>query len=163
MADQTQRLEIATVRAEVGSNIVFRFTNDAANADSIPTQSGNIKNLKQVVLEIQQDAAEKISISTTIYPTVAAGLAATADQGIFLVQSSDADEIYTVWKNESGTAVNTGKTALSATAIQTALDATNQAAQAAEDAADVATERTARLLSPSSAPQNFGITGYLSR
>lgn len=146
MADQTQRLEIATVRAEVGSNIVFRFANDAANADSIPTQSGDIQNLKQVVLEIQQDAAEKISISTTIYPTVAAGLAATADQGIFLVQSNDADEIYTVWQNQAGTAVNTGKTALSATAIQTALDASNQAAQAAEQAADNATARTAGFL-----------------
>lgn len=148
MADQTQRLEIATVRAEVGSNIVFRFANDAANADSIPTQSGDIQNLKQVVLEIQQDAAEKISISTTIYPTVADGLAATADQGIFLVQSNDADEIYTVWQNQAGTAVNTGKTALSATAIQTALDASNQAAQAAEQAADNATARTAGFLAP---------------
>ncbi len=148
MADQTQRLEIATVRAEVGSNIVFRFANDAANADSIPTQSGNIKNLKQVVLEIQQDAAEKISISTTIYPTVAAGLAATADQGIFLVQSNDADEIYKVWQNQGGTAVNTGKTALSATAIQTALDASNEAAKAAEESADIATERTAGFLAP---------------
>lgn len=149
MADQTQRLEIATVRAEIGSNIVYRFTNDAANADSIPTESGNIHNLKQVVLEIQQEAAEKISISTTIYPTVTQGLAATGDQGIFLVQSSDADEIYSVWQNQGGTAINTGKTALSATAIQAALDASTEAAQAAEDAADVATSRTARYLAPS--------------
>jgi|GEM_PF-6668614 len=152
MADQTQRLEIATVRAEVGSNIVFRFSNDAANADSIPTQSGDIQNLKQVVLEIQQDAAEKISISTTIYPTVAAGLAATADQGIFLVQSNDADEIYTVWQNQSGTAVNTGKTALSATAIEEALEESNEAARAAEEAADIATNRTAGFLAPSATP-----------
>ncbi|MGO1206224.1 MAG: hypothetical protein ACTMIS_04760 [Pseudomonas putida] len=152
MADQTQRLEIATVRAEVGSNIVFRFANDAANADKIPTQSGDIQNLNQVVLEIQQDAAEKISIATTIYPTVAAGLAATPNQSIFLVQSGEEDEIYTVWKNEAGTAVNTGKTALSATAIQTALDASNEAAQAAEDAADVAITRTARYLAPSATP-----------
>lgn len=150
MADQTQRLEIATVRAEVGSNIVYRFANDAVNADSIPTQTGDIQNLKQVVLEIQQDAAEKISISTTIYPSVAAGLAATADQGIFLVQSNDADEIYTVWQNQDGTAVNTGKTALSATAIQEALQASSEAAQAAEDAADTATARTAGFLAPSS-------------
>lgn len=149
MADQTQRLEIATVRAEVGSNIVFRFANDAENADSIPTQSGDIQNLKQVVLEIQQEAAEKVSISTTIYPTVAAGLAATVDQGIFLVQSNDADEIYTVWQNQGGIAVNTGKTALSSTAIQTALDASNEAARAAEEAADIATSRTAGFLAPS--------------
>ncbi len=149
MADQTQRLEIATVRAEVGSNIVYRFANDAVGADQIPTQSGPIQNLKQVILELQEEASEKISISTTIYTTVAAGLAASADQEIFLVQSNDADEIYAVWKNEAGTAVNTGKTALSATAIQTALDASNEAAQAAEDAADVATERTAGFLAPS--------------
>lgn len=152
MADQTQRLEIATVRAEVGSNIVFRFANDAANADSIPTQSGDMQNLKQVVLEIQQNAAEKISISTTIYPTVAAGLAATADQGIFLVQSNDADEIYAVWQNQGGAAVNTGKTALSATAIEAALEASNEAVRAAEEAADVATSRTAGFLAPSATP-----------
>lgn len=150
MADQTQRLEIATVRAEVGSNIVYRFANDAAAAGPIPTESGGIQNLKQVILEIQAEAAEKISISTTIYPTVAAGLGATANQEIFLVQSNDADEIYTVWQNQGGTAVNTGKTALSATAIQTALDASNQAAQAAEQAADNATARTAGFLAPTS-------------
>jgi hypothetical protein len=149
MADQTQRLEIATVRAEVGSNIVYRFANDAANEGGIPTDSGNIQNLKQVIVEIQADAAEKISIATTIYQTPAAGLAATADGGIFLVQSSDADTIYTVWKNQAGTAVNTGKTAMSSQAVQDALTASNEAAQAAEDAADVATNRTAGFLQPS--------------
>lgn len=159
MADQTQRLEIATVRAEVGSNIVFRFANDASVAGPIPTESGDIQNLKQVILEIQEDAADKISISTTIYPTVAAGLASSADQAIFLVQSSEEDEIYTVWKNESGAAVNTGKTALSATAIQTALDASNEAAQAAEDAADIATSRTAGFLSPSATAPETRDTG----
>ncbi|MEN5107621.1 hypothetical protein ABE521_01990 [Pseudomonas sp. TWI672] len=152
MADQTQRLEIATVRAEVGSNIVYRFANDAIAAVPIPTESGDIQNLKQVILEIQEDAAEKISISTTIYPSVSAGLSGTTDQEIFLVQSDDANEIYTVWKNEGGTAANTGKTALSATAIQTALDASNEAAQAAEDAADTAIARTAGFLSPSAEP-----------
>lgn len=152
MADQTQRLEIATVRAEVGSNILYRFSNDAADAPAIPTESGEIQNIKQVALGIQSEAAEKISIATAIYPTVAAGLAATPNQSIFLVQSGEEDEIYTVWKNEAGTAVNTGKTALSATAIQTALDASNEAAQAAEDAADVAITRTARYLAPSATP-----------
>jgi len=149
MADQTQRLEIATVRAEVGSNIVYRFSNDPAAESAIPTESGDIQNLKQVILGIQSDAAEKISISTTIYPTVAAGLAETADQETFLVQSDDANEIYTVWKNEAGTAVNTGKSAMSSEAIQQALDASNEAAQAAEDAADTATARTAGFLAPS--------------
>ena len=148
MADQTQRLEIATVKAEVGSNILFRFANDAAETAAIPTDSGSIQNLKQVIAEIQEDGAEKISIATTIYQSAAAGLAATADGGIYLVQSSDADEIYTVWKNEAGAAVNTGKTAMSSQAIQDALTASNEAAQAAEDAADVATNRTAGFLQP---------------
>ena len=148
MADQTQRLEIATVKAEVGSNILFRFANDATETAAIPTDSGSIPNLKQVITEIQEDGAEKISIATTIYQSAAAGLAATADGGIYLVQSADADEIYTVWKNEAGAAVNTGKTAMSSQAIQDALTASNEAAQAAEDAADVATNRTAGFLQP---------------
>lgn len=152
MADQTQRLEIATVRAEVGSNIVYRFANDAANEGGIPTDSGSIQNLKQVILEIQSDAAEKISIATTIYQTPAAGLAATADGGIFLVQSADANTIYTVWQNQAGAAVNTGKTAMSSQAIEEALTASNEAAQAAEDAADIATSRTAGFLQPAAAP-----------
>jgi hypothetical protein len=151
MADQTQRLEIATVRAEIGGNIVYHFTNDPAANSPIPTDSGNIPNLKQVIAQIQEGGAEKISIATTIYQSPAAGLAATADGGIFLVQSADADTIYTVWKNQAGSAVNTGKTAMSSQAIQDALTASNEAAQAAEDAADVATARTAGFLQPSAA------------
>nr|WP_314659079.1 hypothetical protein [uncultured Pseudomonas sp.] len=152
MADQTQRLEIATVKAEVGSNILYLFSNAAEDAQPIATESGEIRNLKQVIATIQQEGAEKISIATTIYQTPAAGLAATADGGIFLVQSASADEIYTVWKNEAGAAVSTGKTAISSEAIQDALAASSQAAQAAEDAADRATLRTAAFLAPASQP-----------
>lgn len=148
MADQTQRLEIATVKAEVGSNILYLFSNAAEDAQPIATESGEIRNLKQVIAAIREEGAEKISIATTIYQTPAAGLAATAEGGIFLVQSSSADEIYTVWKKEGGAAVSTGKTAISSQAIQDALAASNEAAQAAEDAADVATNRTAGFLSP---------------
>lgn len=150
MADQTQRLEIATVKAEVGSNILYLFSNAAEDAQPIATESGEIKNLKQLIAAIQEEGAEKISVATTIYQTAAAGLAATTDGGIYLVQSSEADEIYTVWKNQAGAAVNTGKTAMSSQAIQDALTASNEAAQAAEEAADVATARTAGFLSPAS-------------
>ncbi|MFA0929825.1 right-handed parallel beta-helix repeat-containing protein [Pseudomonas syringae pv. tagetis] len=152
MADQTQRLEIATVRAEIGGNIVYHFANDPAANSPIPTDSGSIPNLKQVVAQIQEDGAEKISIATTIYQSPAAGLAATAADGIFLVQSADADTIYTVWKNQAGAAVNTGKKAMSSQAVQTALDASNEAAQAAENAADIATARTAGFLGSASEP-----------
>lgn len=149
MADQTQRLEIATVKAEVGSNILYQFSNADEDGQPISTESGEIRNLKQVIAAIQEEGAEKISVATTIFSTAAAGLAATADGGIFLVQSLDADEIYTVWKNQAGAAVNTGKTAMSSQAVQDALTESNEAAQAAEDAADVATARTAGFLQPS--------------
>lgn len=148
MADRNQRLESATVKAEAGINILYRFANDAEAAAAIPTDSGEIKNLKRLIAEIQEDGTEKISIATTIYQSVVAGLAATADGGIYLVQSSEADEIYSVWKNDASTAVNTGKTAMSSQAIQDALTASNEAAQAAEGAADVAVTRTAAFLQP---------------
>lgn len=55
MADQTERLELATVKAEIASNIVSRFSNDPVEADPIPTDSGDIQNLKQVAAEIKAD------------------------------------------------------------------------------------------------------------
>ena len=58
MADQTQRLEIATVKAEVSSNIIHRFANDPVGADPIPTDSGEIQNLKQLAEIIAQDGKE---------------------------------------------------------------------------------------------------------
>jgi hypothetical protein len=57
MTDQTQRLEIATVKAEIGSDIISRFSNDAVVAAPIPTDSGAIPNLKQVILKLQEDGA----------------------------------------------------------------------------------------------------------
>ncbi|MFH7391363.1 hypothetical protein, partial [Pseudomonas syringae group genomosp. 7] len=77
------------------------------------------------------------------YQSPAAGLAATAADGIFIVQSADAYTIYTVWNNQAGAAVNNGKKAMSSQAVQTARDSTNEAAQAAENAADISTASTA--------------------
>lgn len=148
MADQTQRLEVATVRAEVGSSILYRFSNDAVDAAAIPTESGNISNLKKVILDIQTDGAEKISFATTIYPTTAAGLAATTNGAIFLVRSSDPDEIYAVYSNNSGTAVDTGKRAISGTAVTAAVNTATTAAANAQNAADTATARVAGFHSP---------------
>lgn len=127
MTDQTQRLEIATVKAEIGSNIVYRFSNDAIAADPIPTDSGDIPNLKQVIKGIE----EKASVSTSIYSTVAEGLAATAEGGIFLVASEEEDEIYAVWKKVGGLAVDTGKRVLSSQAVEDAMDAAQLSADAA--------------------------------
>jgi hypothetical protein len=152
MTDQTQRLEIATVKAEVGSNIVYRFANDGAAAAQIPTDSGDIKNLAQVVIDIQQDGADKISFATTIYSTTAAGIAATTNGAIFLVKSNEADEIYAVWQNVGGVAIDTGKRAMAAQAIQDAMQSATEAANAAEDSADLATARTARFLASVSTP-----------
>lgn len=152
MTDQTQRLELATVKAEIGSDIISRFSNDALAAAEITTDSGNIPNLKQVIFSIQEDGAEKISFATTIYSTTAAGIAATTNGAIFLVRSADPDEIYAVYSNTAGVAVDTGKRALSATAIQTAMDVALESANAAEDSADLATARTARFLASVSTP-----------
>lgn len=152
MTDQAQRLEIATVRAEIGSNITYRFNNDAIDAGGIPTESGDIPNLKQVILQLQEDGAEKISFATTIYPTTAAGIAATTDGAVFLVVSNQADEIYAVYTNTAGVAVDTGKRALSSQAVQDAMQAATEAAEAAQDAADLSTQRTARFLAPISTP-----------
>lgn len=152
MTDQSQRLEVATVKAEVGSNILYRFANDSAASAEIPTESGDIPNLKQVILQLQEDGAEKISFATTIYPTTAAGIAATTDGAVFLVVSNEADEIYAVYTNTAGVAVDTGKRALSSQAVQDAMQAATEAAEAAQDAADISTERTARFLAPVSTP-----------
>lgn len=152
MADQTQRLEIATVKAEIGSDILSRFSNDAVTAAPIPTDSGNIQNLKQVIVSIQEDGAEKISFASTIYSTTSAGIAATTNGAIFLVKSDEADEIYAVWQNVSGVATDTGKRSMAAQAIQDAMQSATEAAQAAEDSADLATARTARFLASVSTP-----------
>ena len=131
MSDQTQRLEIATVKAEIGSNILSRFANDALGVADIPTESGAIPSLKKVILGIEN----KASVATTIYQTTAAGLAATAEGGMFLVASTDEDEIYVVWRKVSGVAVDTGKRALSAPAIEAAATAAFQSAADAEASA----------------------------
>lgn len=152
MADQTQRLEIATVKAEVGSNILYLFSNAAEDAQPIATESGEIRNLKQVIATIQEEGADKISFATTIYPTVAAGSAAVSDGAIFLVKSSEVDEIYSVWQKSGSSAVDTGKRALSSQAVEDAMRAATEASDAAQDAADIATARTARFLESVSTP-----------
>jgi hypothetical protein len=145
MSDQTQRLEIATVRAEIGSNITYRFNNDAIDAEPIPTDTGSIPNLKKVIKVIE----DKASVSSSIYPSTTAGLANTPEGGMFLVQSSDADEIYAVWKNVGGTAVDTGKRSLSAAAVIEATEVATEAAASAQRSADDATVEVARFLSSS--------------
>lgn len=157
MTDQAQRLEIATVRAEIGSNITYRFNNDAIDALLIPTDSGDIKNLKQVIADIQQEGADKISFATKIYPTTAAGIASTVNGEIFLVASSDADEIYEVWKNNAGVALDTGKRAISASAVIAATDAAQASADSAQTAAEEATAKVAPFLSP--APTDPSVRG----
>ena len=152
MTDQSQRLEVATVKAEVGSNILYRFANDPAANAEIPTEAGDIPNLKQVILQLQEEGAEKISFATTIYPTTAAGIAATASGAVFLVVSNEADEIYAVYTNTAGVAVDTGKRALSSQAVENAMQAATEAADAAQEAADLSTERTARFLASVSTP-----------
>lgn len=97
MSDQTQRLEIATVRAEIGSNITYRFNNDAMDADSIPTESGDIKNLKQVVADIQVEASEAVdeAVASGIVDLTGAVTAASdsADRAELAAESTE--ELFT--------------------------------------------------------------------
>lgn len=148
MADQPARLEAATIKAEIGSGIVYRFSNDAASEADIPTLSGAIPNLKNVILRIQNEGAEKISFATKIFIDTAAGIAGTSNQEIFLVQSAEPGEIYEVWQNVSGTAVDTGKRSISADAVIAATEAATAAAASAQESADLATTRVARFLDP---------------
>lgn len=141
MSDQTQRLEIATVKAEIGSDILSRFSNDAVAADPIPTETGDIQNLKQIIFEIES----KASVSSSIYPDTATGLAATAEGGMFLVASAEIDEIYVVWKKEAGVAVDTGKRALSSQVVEDAAISSAESAQIAEDAAALAATASAAI------------------
>lgn len=152
MADQPARLEAATIKAEIGSGIVYRYANDAATEDDIPTLSGAIPNLKKEILRLQNEGAEKISFATKIFISTSAGIAGTSNQEIFLVQSNDPGEIYEVWQNVSGTAVDTGKRSISASAVIEATEAATAAAASAQESADAATIRVARFLEPSATP-----------
>lgn len=152
MADQPARLEAATIKAEIGSGIVYRYANDAATEDDIPTLSGAIPNLKKEILRLQNEGAEKISFATKIFISTSAGIAGTSNQEIFLVQSNNPGEIYEVWQNVSGTAVDTGKRSISASAVIEATEAATAAAASAQESADAATIRVARFLEPSATP-----------
>lgn len=136
MADQTQRLEIATVKAEVGSNILYRFSNDAANADPIPTDSGNLQNLKQVAAGIEaagaaavdqavaegivdltgavnsaRSSADAAAAVTNPFPSVADGLLATSGTGAtnrFFSVPGTGTTLTALYRNDSGSATSIG-------------------------------------------------------
>lgn len=73
MTDQAQRLEIATVRAEIGSNITYKFNNDALDAAEIPTDSGPIPNLKQVIRDIKEEALDE-TLRAELFAAAGAGM-----------------------------------------------------------------------------------------
>lgn len=130
--DQTTRLEAATVKAENGSQIVYDFANGPATA-TVTTASGPIPTLAGKLAEI----SETLAISAGIYPTTAAGLAATNNGQVFLVYASDDDDIiYRVYQNQNGTAFDTGKNTISGTDLEQALAQASQAATNAQAAAD---------------------------
>lgn len=137
MTDQAQRLEIATVRAEIGSNIVHRFSNDAANADPIPTESGDLQNLKQIAAGIEidgqaavdqavadgivdlgsavasaQSSADSAAAVTNPYPTIADGIAATNGTGAtnrFFSVPGTGTTLTALYRNDAGVATSIGE------------------------------------------------------
>lgn len=139
--DQTTRLEAATVKAENGSQIIY----DVANGDAsvmVQTASGPIPTLAGKLEEI----SDTLAISSGIYPTTAAALAATSNGQIFLVYAEDDDDIiYRVYKNQNGTAVDTGKNTISGTDLEQALTQASQSAAAAQQAAADAVESVKKV------------------
>lgn len=97
MSDQAQRLEIATVRAEIGSNITYRFNNDAIGAALIPTDSGDIKNLKQVVADIQVEASEAVedAVASGIVDLTGAVTSASASADRAETAAESTEELFT--------------------------------------------------------------------
>lgn len=69
--------------------------------------------------------------------------------GMFLVVSGEENEIYEVWKKESGAAVDTGKRALTAQSIDEALASAEASADEAAASAASASAESARFLLPS--------------
>ncbi|PYY72187.1 hypothetical protein CRX42_02325 [Pseudomonas jessenii] len=80
MANQTQRLEIATVKAEIGSDILSRFSNDPVDADPIPTDSGDIQNLKQMAAVIEADGQAAVDAAVAEGIVDLSGSVASADE-----------------------------------------------------------------------------------
>lgn len=139
--DQTTRLEAATVKAENGSQIVYDFANGPATA-TVQTASGPIPTLAGKLDEI----SDTLAISSGIYPTTAAGLAATNSGQVFLVYASDDDDIiYRVYQNQNGTAFDTGKNTISGTDLEQALAQASQAATTAQQAADSVSASSQKL------------------
>lgn len=139
--DQTTRLEAATVKAENGSQIIY----DVANGDAsvmVQTASGPVPTVAGKMEEI----SKTLAISSGIYPTTAAALAATSNGQIFLVYASDDDDIiYRVYRNDNGTAFDTGKKTISGADLESALAQAGQAAITAQQAADTATQAAASI------------------
>ena len=64
MDDQAARLEAIVDVADQSMNIVRRFSNDPLDAGVIPTETGAIKNLKQVVVDIKTDG--QLAVDTAV-------------------------------------------------------------------------------------------------
>lgn len=70
MEDQAQRLEVATAKAMAGGDIVYRFTNDPVTGEPIPTESGDIQNLQQIVANINSMAADAFKTALSMISPV---------------------------------------------------------------------------------------------
>lgn len=161
--DQITRLEAATVKAENGSDILYRVANGAAG-EVVTTLSGDVPTVAGKMQEI----SDMLAISSGIYPTAAAGLAATSNGQVFLLYAEDDDDIiYRVYQNQNGTAFDTGKNTISGTDLEQALAQASQAATSAQQSADTATQAAASIttdLSNSTDPtKGSALIGYSGR
>lgn len=135
-ADINDRIEAAVAKAEGGAQIYHDVTNGPEHA-FVDTLTGPIPTLKEwqrdksatideqvanqlgpvtaqaeiatAAAERSEQAAEVAQQSAGIFPNTAAGLAATISGQYFSVPSAESSEFLILYKNDAGSALDTGK------------------------------------------------------
>lgn len=129
MSTIPERQELATAKYEDAASVV----SDIANGDEtteVPTESGPTPTIKKWMkdrdaqlgsIEINADRAEAaLEVAqqvSGIYADTAAGLAATTTGKYFYIPSTTSSEGLILYRNSSGTAIDTGKRTVSSGAV----------------------------------------------
>src|SRR5690625_2620710 len=150
----SQRVEIVAVGA--GSSI--RWIVDLLNADEVigdavteaTAAAADAVSEAEAAADRAEAARDAAQLNAHIYPSTAAGLAATTDGDYFSVPSEDDDEYLILYRNDSGSATEVQRYP-SAAAVENEAIARQEADQNLQD--DIENEVTARsaLIAPSGA------------
>lgn len=156
--DSEKILADAAALAKAGADIIDVFANGDID-ESVNTDSGQLMSLATLQRDYRKSLQKALN-SSRMYPSTAAGLANTVDQEYFFVYSTSNDkEIYRVYKNNGGIAVDQNKVFLSGTDLVEALNQANQAADAATQAAASITTDLSNNTDPSKGSALIGYSG----